>query len=181
LSDHISDTRIIAYIGLGSNLGDSLTVLHEAWQELGSRPGIAPLVLSSPYRSEPVGMESDNWFVNAVGALHTTLTPESLLEQLLAVETDFGRVRQPPASGYQDRILDLDLLLFGNQVMAQPELHLPHPLLHERLFVLLPLAEIAPLVCHPISGKRVFSLLSELGERGEQPVVEKISWEHVDI
>lgn len=139
-----------AWIGLGSNLGDSRKTLPAAWQQLGSHDNIQTHRLSSLYCSEPVGMESENWFVNAVGELTTTLTPEQLLTELLKVEQDFGRRRDPSRPGYQDRTLDLDLLLYDDLIQRTSRLELPHPRLHERLFVLVPLAELAPDLVHPV-------------------------------
>ena len=102
-----------ACIGLGSNLGDSRKLLQDAWQELEGEPDITTKVLSSPYRTMPIGMDSPNWFVNAVGLLETTLAAELLLDALLRVEQQFGRIRSDSGE-YQDRTLDLDLLLFDD-------------------------------------------------------------------
>ncbi len=131
-----------AYIGLGSNLGNGRLLLRQAWEELGRIDGIRLDGLSSPWLSAPVGMVSPHWFTNAVGRLRTGLGPLELLQALLAVEKRFGRERGDRNFGYQDRSLDLDLLYYGELVMDSPELTLPHPRISERLFVLLPLAEL---------------------------------------
>jgi 2-amino-4-hydroxy-6-hydroxymethyldihydropteridine diphosphokinase len=115
----------VAYIGLGSNLGDSLHTLRQAWQVLGREPGIRPDRLSSPYRTRPIGMASGNWFVNAAGSLLTHLDPEELLATLLRVEIRFGRRRDPAAKGYHDREIDLDLLLYGDCILSDRRLTLP--------------------------------------------------------
>ena len=151
-----------AWIGLGSNLGDSRQTLLAAWQRLGSHTAIGLVQLSSLYQSQPVDMESSNWFVNAVGELTTTLTPEQLLEQLLAIEQEFGRRRDPALPGYQDRTLDLDLLLYDDLVLKTARLELPHPRLHKRLFVLAPLAELAPDRVHPVLRQRMATLHDNL-------------------
>ena len=121
-------------------------------------------------------MESQNWFINAVGLLHTSLDPEALLAVLLQVEQQFGRSRSTDLSEYQDRTLDLDLLLFDDLVMHSPELNLPHMAMHERLFVLEPLAEVAPGLLHPLLGKTIFELLAELRLKSETEDVEQVHW-----
>ena len=164
-----------AYIGLGSNLGQSRTLLQEAWQGLDQHPEVSLRALSSPYRTRPVGMESSHWFINAVGRLHTTLPPETLLDLLLETEQQFGRVRYPELEGYQDRTLDLDLLLFADSIIQSERLILPHPAMHERLFVLIPLAEIGAHINHPVLKKTVAELL-EQNRKGGREGIEQIRW-----
>lgn len=132
----------IACIGLGSNLGPSLNILQAAWSALQEAPGVEAGRLSSPYRSQPVGMDSPHWFINAVGLIRTTLAPMPLLHLLQAIEAHFGRRREPLVPGYQDRTLDLDLLLYDDLHLENPQLTLPHPLMGERRFVLDPLLEV---------------------------------------
>jgi 2-amino-4-hydroxy-6-hydroxymethyldihydropteridine diphosphokinase len=136
--------EVVAYIGLGSNLGDSKGTLLDSWHALGEVEGITLDGLSSPYMTAPVGMTSNHWFTNAVGRLRVTLTPLELLQSLLSVEASFGRLRGERSFGYQDRSLDLDLLYYGDVTMDKPDLILPHPRIGERLFVLVPLAELEP-------------------------------------
>lgn len=133
-----------AYIGLGSNLGNGRLLLRQAWERLGAVAGIRLDGLSNPYLSAPVGMISPHWFTNAVGRLQVALSPLELLETLMVVERHFGRERGGQHFGYQDRSLDLDLLQYGEVELDSPELILPHPRIGERLFVLLPFAELAP-------------------------------------
>lgn len=154
-----------AYIGLGSNLGDSKTLLQEAWQALGNVDGIVVDGLSSPYMTAPVDMTSQHWFTNAVGRLQVTLSPLELLHVLLAVEASFGRKRSEKKFGYQDRSLDLDLLYYGDIVMDSPELTLPHPRIGDRLFVLVPLAELEPDFRDTLSKKTVNEMEARLRER----------------
>ncbi len=134
----------IAFIGLGSNLGNGRLLLLQAWEQLGITAGIRVDGLSRPYLSAPVGMASPHWFTNAVGRLQVILPPLELLEMLLAIEKRFGRERGGQHFGYQDRSLDLDLLQYGRVELDMPELILPHPRIDDRLFVLLPFAELAP-------------------------------------
>jgi 2-amino-4-hydroxy-6-hydroxymethyldihydropteridine diphosphokinase len=163
------------YIGLGSNLGDSLQVVLESWARLGTVPGICLGKISHPYLTEPVGMDSDNWFVNAVGQLQTSLAPKELLHCMHLIEEQFGRARDSAVDGYQDRVLDLDLLLYGQDVL-QGDVHVPHPVMQNRLFVLLPLCEIAPDVQHPVLEKRMGDLLAVLQAEGGHQVVKMTEW-----
>lgn len=164
------------YIGLGSNLGNSRQILLDAWKSLGERPGIRLGRLSSPYRTEPVGMVSSNWFINAAGEVTTNFEPLQLLHILLAVEKEFGRIREPAAKQYRDRSLDLDLLLYGQHILNRKDLVLPHPGLEHRLFVLCPLAEIAPGYIHPLLHRTIRDLLIQMKEDRNHCTVEKVSW-----
>jgi 2-amino-4-hydroxy-6-hydroxymethyldihydropteridine diphosphokinase len=168
-----------AFIGLGSNLGNSRSLLQGAWQALGQHSSINLQALSSPYRTQPVGMESEHWFINAVGQLETSLSPEALLDLLLATEQQFGRMRYPERKGHQDRTLDLDLLLFADKILETTSLTLPHPAMHERLFVLVPLAELNSQLLHPVFKKTVGEFLAVLAEQEcleERKGVEQESW-----
>lgn len=147
--------RTTAYIGLGSNLGDGRKTLQDAWQVIGDIDHVITIALSHPYLSAPVGMDSRHWFTNGVGKLETTLEPIDMLAHLMEVEKSFGRRRDENIKGYQDRSLDLDIIYFGEQVMRSKRLDLPHPCLAERLFVLEPLAEIAPKFCDPVDKMTV--------------------------
>ncbi|CAG35159.1 2-amino-4-hydroxy-6-hydroxymethyldihydropteridine diphosphokinase [Desulfotalea psychrophila] len=173
--------KVIAYIGMGSNLGDSRALLLAAWQHLANLKGVETVSLSSPYQSAPVGMESDNLFVNAVGCLRVEISALNLLDQLLATEAHFGRKRSPDQLGYQDRSLDLDLLYYADERMQTARLTLPHPHLADRLFVLSPLREIAP-DWQEWEGGRTVTLLEEDLQRRlrlgvlESQDIEKISW-----
>lgn len=157
--------KSIAFIGLGSNIGDGVNTLQRAWREIGSLANISALVLSSPFLSEPVGMTSDNWFTNGVGALQTDLSPIELLESLQNIEADFGRRRDSAIPGYQDRTLDLDILYFDDYVREDAVLTLPHPFLAKRLFVLEPLAEVAGDFKDPVDGMPPAQKLQQLRQR----------------
>jgi len=159
------NNAVKAFIGLGSNLGDGKALLQGAWQALGDVDGIVLDGLSSPYMTAPVGMTSQHWFTNAVGRLQVLLSPLELLEVLLAVETSFGRTRDDKVFGYQDRSLDLDLLYYGNVIMDSPELTLPHPRIADRLFVLVPFAELEPDFRDGLSDKTIASMELRLRDR----------------
>ncbi|PKO87528.1 MAG: 2-amino-4-hydroxy-6-hydroxymethyldihydropteridine diphosphokinase [Betaproteobacteria bacterium HGW-Betaproteobacteria-12] len=130
-----------AYIALGANLGDPASTIRAAFGALANLPDSRIVRCSSLYRTAPVGIVDQPEFVNAVALLETTLMPQALLGELLDIERRFGRQR---AEKNGPRTLDLDLLLYDDQFLDLPELTLPHPRLHLRAFVLLPLAEIAP-------------------------------------
>lgn len=171
-----------AFIGLGSNLGDSKGTLQESWQALGEVEGITLDGLSSPYMTAPVGMTSNHWFTNAVGRLQVTLTPMELLKKLLVIEASFGRSRKDRSFGYQDRSLDLDLLYYDDVTMDQPELILPHPRVGERLFVLVPLVELEPGFIDEFRGESIVTMEKRLREEfsatsdKEQEIV-RSSWD----
>ncbi|MDA8383366.1 MAG: 2-amino-4-hydroxy-6-hydroxymethyldihydropteridine diphosphokinase [Betaproteobacteria bacterium] len=139
----------LAYIGLGANLGGPARQVREALDQLGTLPGTRLLSRSSLYRTEPIGFIDQPPFINAVARVETTLSPQALLAGLLDLEQRHGRVRGR-ANG--PRVLDLDLLMYDDRVLASPELILPHPRMHLRAFVLLPLVEIAPLCVIPRRG-----------------------------
>ena len=132
-----------AYVGLGSNLGDRERTLREALDALAAEPAVEVAAVSTLLETDPVGYLDQPRFLNGVAALETELPPRALLDLLLAVERRFGRERGGvPRQG--PRTLDLDLLLYGEAEIDEPGLRIPHPRLHERAFVLRPLAELAP-------------------------------------
>lgn len=151
-----------AFIALGSNLQDPATQVTRAFERLAELPGTRVTRISSLYRTAPVGYDEQPDFINAAAEVATRLTPLELLHALLQLEASFGRQRPFPNA---PRVLDLDLLLYDDRVMHTPELTLPHPRLHERGFVLFPLAEIAPDLEIPGKG-RVADLLRASGGHG---------------
>lgn len=132
-----------AYVGLGSNLGEREATLRQALEALGSIEGIEVVAVSSFRETDPVGMVDQPRFVNAAAALETTLGPRELLESLLEVERGLGRDRSREKR-WGPRTIDLDLLLYGDETVAEPGLVIPHPRLAERAFVLQPLLELDP-------------------------------------
>lgn len=149
-----------AYVGLGANLGDRETTIRRAVELLEATPGIDVVGLSSLRETEPVGYLDQPRFLNGAVALETTLEPRELLERLLEVERALGRTREGPPQG--PRTIDLDLLLYGAEELDEPGLRVPHPRLHERVFVLEPLTELAPGLAIPGREASVEALLAEL-------------------
>ena len=160
----------LAFIGLGSNEGNTFQNLQGAWKKLAVKGCGTLLSMSSPYKSEPVGIPTANWFLNAVGVIETKLSPEDLLEKMLTIEKEMGRDR----SHGVDRCIDLDLLYYDNLIINSPDLVLPHPEIQNRLFVLLPLAELAPDHLHPVLEQTTRMMCKRLAV---EKSVEKISWQ----
>ncbi len=149
------------YISLGSNVGDREQQIASAIQALGTR-GIRILRKSSIYSTEPVDVATQSWFLNCVLEVETELMPRQLLRTFQEIENELGRkhtVRRGP------RVIDLDILLYGTSVIHSQELEVPHPRMSQRRFVLVPLAEIAPALRHPVENKSIEELLSETEDR----------------
>lgn len=151
-------------IALGSNLGDSLATLNSAIETLDNIPGIAVKARSSWYQTSPIGPPQPD-YINACAILEVTLAPEELLAKLLETETKFNRIR---GEKWGARTLDLDLLLYDNEILESPTLTLPHPRMTERAFVLVPLAEIAPDWVHPVTKSEIGKLLKAVNCSGVQ-------------
>ena len=139
----------IAYVALGSNLQDPVGQVRSGLAALGRLPGTRLDMHSSLYRTAPVGKPDQPHFINAVARLDTHLDPDRLMQGLFAIEREHGRERGEPNA---PRTLDLDLLLYGEQVIGREALTVPHPRMHERAFVLVPLAELAPDLAIPGDG-----------------------------
>jgi 2-amino-4-hydroxy-6-hydroxymethyldihydropteridine diphosphokinase len=150
---------VIAYLGLGANLGDPARQLREALKRLHEADEVEVSRVSGFYRNPPLGPEDQPWYVNAVARVRTRLGPDELLYLLQRIETAMGRVR---GERWGPRLIDLDLLLYNGEVIFTPELVVPHPEMQQRAFVLAPLAEIAPRAWHPVLNKSAAELLAEL-------------------
>jgi 2-amino-4-hydroxy-6-hydroxymethyldihydropteridine diphosphokinase len=149
---------IEAYLGLGANVGDRMGNLRAALGRLHREPGFRVRGVSRVWDTAPVGPPQPR-YLNAAVRLSTLLSPRSTLRRLLEIEERLGRVRREQ---WGPREIDLDLLLFGDRVLKEPGLEIPHPRLHERIFVLAPLAEIAPFVVHPVLSRPIADLLAAL-------------------
>lgn len=156
---------MIAYIGIGSNETE-----NPVWNWKNCQEAIEHLMGSeenfirsqaSYYYTQPVGVESPHWYMNSVLSLETYMTPRGLFEFLCQIEQDLGKGN--PAPG-EPRKIDLDLLLFGDQIIQEPDLIVPHSRMHLRRFVLVPLKEIAPQVVHPVLKKTIRELLAEVDD-----------------
>ena len=155
-------TLSVAYIGLGSNLGDRIANLRAAINAIRHLGDL--IAVSSVYESEPFGVEDDQpMYLNMTMAIRTHLRPTELLSELLDIERANGRIRNRPN---ESRTLDLDILMIDDTIMETPELVMPHPRMHERAFVMLPLAEIAPDLVHPKSNRTVSEIASKLSDQG---------------
>lgn len=150
----------IVYLGLGTNIGNRRGNLVKAAALLAERVGDI-LALSGFMETEPWGFESENLFLNAAIKMETPLTPDELLSATQAIEREMGREKKSDGT-YHDRVIDIDILLYDNRVIEQPGLIVPHPLMQERLFVIAPLAEIAPFERHPLLGQTFMELADSL-------------------
>jgi 2-amino-4-hydroxy-6-hydroxymethyldihydropteridine diphosphokinase len=157
---------VIACIGLGSNLGDRLGFLHGGLDGLGALRETVVLARSDVVETDAVGLAGQGKYVNAAAVVETGLSARALLDGLLAIEGRAGRDRSK-GERWGARTLDLDLLLYGDRIIAEPGLTVPHPHMHERRFVLEPLAQIAGAVVHPVLGRTVGELLRELAGEDE--------------
>ena len=147
----------IVYLSLGSNLGDRAANLRLALEKLGELGTVQ--AVSALYETEPVGLSSQPWFLNCAAKLDTQKMPLQLIAGILNLEQEMGRQRKQKNG---PRVIDIDILLFGTSLIDTPSLTVPHPRLHERLFVLEPLAEIAPDVRHPVFKRTIRELRDEL-------------------
>lgn len=154
----------IVYLSLGSNKDDRIGYIQQASRQLGTLEGCEIIRTSAFYETEPWNMNSDNWFVNAVVELKTSLSPHQLLEQCQAIEKQLGRKPSQP-NVYEDRTIDIDILFYKKEIISDDDLIIPHRFLHLRAFTLVPLLELIPDFEHPILHKTI----SELHDSLETP------------
>lgn len=153
--------RATAYIGIGSNLGDKASNCRHSLEQIDQLPGCEVTARSDMFRTEPEGVTGQDWYANCVAEVRTGNTPHQLLEDLLAIESGMGRIR---TKRWGPRIIDLDILLYGQLTMASENLTVPHPMLHKRRFVLAPLVQLAPNFVHPVLNTTIRQLFDELAE-----------------
>jgi len=171
-----SDTDIRAYIGLGTNMGDRIGYLRAALEELGRVPDIRVLGVSPVYETAPVGLVEQPDFLNAVVAVRACLAPIALLREMQRIEDRLERTR---AERWGPRTIDLDLLFYGDAVIEEEDLVVPHPRLHERAFVLVPMCDLAPNLVHPRLGRTMRDLCCENGRgqhvnRPDDPAIARV-------
>lgn len=154
-----TDRYVLAYLGLGSNLGDREANIQEALTRLADSGEALVVNVSELYETAPAYVLDQPDFINACAVIAVEIEAEALLDLLLTVEADMGRVRQVDKG---PRIIDLDILFYGDQVINSPRLTIPHPAMHERTFVLEPLAELAPQLKHPKTRVSVAEMLAAL-------------------
>lgn len=152
------------FLGIGTNLGDRAGNLQTALEKISEHIGTV-IQHSSVYETEPWGFESKDKFLNMVVEVKTNLKPSGILGRLLMIESLLGRLREGKL--YTSRIIDIDILLYDNKIIEKPALVIPHPRMHERKFVLVPLCEIAPELVHPKLGKDIKNLLKECRDKGK--------------
>ncbi|MDR1779271.1 MAG: 2-amino-4-hydroxy-6-hydroxymethyldihydropteridine diphosphokinase [Tannerella sp.] len=153
----------VVYLSLGSNCGNRRKYLITALALLAERAGDV-VAISSFHETEPWGFESPNKFLNVAAELHTALNPCDLLHLTQQIEIELGRTKKTVSQSYGDRCIDIDILLYDSRIIQTPDLTIPHPLMHERLFVLQPLAEIAPHMLHPILQLSVNEMIEQLSD-----------------
>ena len=154
-----------AYIGIGSNLGKPVENCLKAIQLMDDMEGCRLLGRSGFYKTEPFGVDGQEWYLNGVVSLETKRPPSNLLQGLMAIEARMGRVRKEK---WEARVIDLDLLLYGDLIIDESSLKVPHPRMHERKFVLVPIVDLVPNLIHPVLGRRMIELLEDCSGAGQQ-------------
>ncbi|MCD6486912.1 MAG: 2-amino-4-hydroxy-6-hydroxymethyldihydropteridine diphosphokinase [Syntrophobacterales bacterium] len=161
------DDGVVCFLGIGSNVGNPVLNCAAAVKRISDIDGVGMLRCSSLYKTQPVGFEEQDWFVNGVIEIRTRFRPRALMNAMQRVEDEMGRVR---GEKWGPRVIDIDILLYGQIVIKEEGLVLPHPELHKRRFVLVPLNEIAPCAIHPAFGISEKGLLDRLQDKN------KVKW-----
>lgn len=166
----------IVYLSLGSNIGDRIGYIQQATSLLNLTDNITIIRTSAFYETEPWGMSTKTWFVNAVIELKTSLSPEKLLDECKRIEKQLGR-SETEKNGYADRTIDIDILFYGKEIINEKDLVIPHKFLHLRAFTLVPLLELIPDFEHPVLHKTISELHNDL----ENPEIVFLYGTRVDI
>ena len=161
------DDGVVCFLGIGSNVGNPVSNCAAAVKHISDIDGVRTLRCSSLYKTQPVGFKEQDWFVNGIIEIRTRLKPRSLMNAMQRVEDEMGRIRDKKLG---PRIIDIDILLYGQAVMEEKGLVIPHSELHKRRFVLVPLNEMAPCAIHPAFGISVKGLLDRLQDKN------KVEW-----
>jgi 2-amino-4-hydroxy-6-hydroxymethyldihydropteridine diphosphokinase len=167
----------LAYLGLGANLGNPRQQLRQAVEELRSQAGGGIKAVSSLYKTVPLGGEPQPDFLNAVVIMATVLSAREVYQRGQELERRAGRIRR---TKHAPRELDIDLLLYNENIIQEPDLQVPHPRLAERAFVLLPLAEVAPEARHPILGESIVRLAARISSQGVDRLPGRAAWLDAD-
>lgn len=154
----------LVYLGLGSNLGDRVGYIQQAVQMLKDNNDIKIINASSFYETEPVGIKSERWFVNAVIALETNIEPENLLKICIEIESILGRKRESlnKKLNYESRNIDIDVLFYDDLILSTDIIQIPHPKVHQRAYTLVPMLELAPDFIHPIFNSSIINIHTTL-------------------
>lgn len=162
----------IVFLGLGTNMGDRDANLNEAVRRINENIGTIRKA-SSLFETEPWGFENENSFLNMTAEVETMLTPSGVLGAILMIETQLGRIRGEKQ--YTSRLIDIDILFYDDLILDEIALKIPHPLMHKRRFVLVPLNEIAPDFIHPMLKKSIGSLLNSCKDRGSVRLYDRMT------
>ena len=154
----------LVYLSLGSNKGDKVNFIHQATSLIANSENIKLVRASTLYESEPWGEKNQPWFVNVGLEVKTTLSPQEFLEKMQNIETQLGRVRGEDTKKWSEREIDIDIIFWGNEIINDPNLKVPHPYAHKRAFVLVPFLELIPDFIHPVIKKSLIDIHSELEE-----------------
>lgn len=159
-------SMVDCYVLYGSNVGNKSEIFDQAFCLINNRCGDV-VALSSAYESEPWGFDADEWFLNRLMIVRTELSPDDIMDVLLDIESLLGRVRHPESKGYASRKIDLDILYYGDEIVNDDKVIAPHPRLHLRRFVLLPMCEVAPDFVHPVFHLTQTELLESCPDKSE--------------
>ena len=154
----------LVYLSLGSNKGNKVNYIHQATSLIANSENIKLVRASTLYESEPWGEKNQPWFINVGLEIKTSLSPQEFLSRMQNIETQLGRVKDENAKKWSDREIDIDIIFWGNEIINEQNLKVPHPYAHKRAFVLVPFLELIPDFVHPVIKKSLIDIHSELEE-----------------